>query len=233
MDNNQEKTTNKSIGVKVISFVFAICVFLIVLYVSLVFWTFNVSFYEYEFNKNDTATKIGIDNNELNEALYELFDFIKFDTDELDYVATSYKNGVNPFYTEREYLHMLDVREMFKTGKHMFYGALVTSIVILVSFRKNLNVLMNLFRKYLIIINALFLVTIAIVSTNFNKYFIMFHELTFNNDYWILNSNEDMLINMVELQFFIDICIAISVTYVLCTVVLILITKKFDEKVGE
>ena len=44
----------------------------------------------------------------------------------------------------------------------------------------------------------------AIISTNFTKYFIMFHHMFFTNDLWILDPTTDMLINIVPEGFFMD-----------------------------
>ena len=44
----------------------------------------------------------------------------------------------------------------------------------------------------------------AIISTNFTKYFILFHHMFFNNDLWILDPSTDMLINIVPEGFFMD-----------------------------
>lgn len=41
----------------------------------------------------------------------------------------------------------------------------------------------------------------AIISTDFTKYFIMFHHIFFSNDLWILDPSTDMLINIVPEGF--------------------------------
>lgn len=39
------------------------------------------------------------------------------------------------------------------------------------------------------------------LSQNFNKYFNIFHKIFFQNDYWILDPEHSVLINMVNSQF--------------------------------
>ena len=43
-----------------------------------------------------------------------------------------------------------------------------------------------------------------IISTDFSKYFVMFHHIFFTNDLWILDPATDMLINIVPEGFFMD-----------------------------
>ena len=42
------------------------------------------------------------------------------------------------------------------------------------------------------------------ISTDFSRYFIMFHHIFFTNDLWILDPSTDMLINIVPEGFFMD-----------------------------
>ena len=53
----------------------------------------------------------------------------------------------------------------------------------------------------------------GIISTDFSKYFVMFHHIFFNNDLWILNPETDMLINIVPEGFFMDTAARIAGLY--------------------
>ena len=59
----------------------------------------------------------------------------------------------------------------------------------------------------------------AIISTDFTKYFIMFHHIFFHNDLWILDPATDMLINIVPEGFFSDTVLHIGITFFLCVAV--------------
>ncbi len=48
---------------------------------------------------------------------------------------------------------------------------------------------------------AILAVLAGIISTDFNKYFIIFHHIFFNNDLWMLNPDTDLLINIVPEPF--------------------------------
>ena len=50
----------------------------------------------------------------------------------------------------------------------------------------------------------------TIISTDFTKYFILFHKIFFNNDLWILDPSTDLLINIVPEPFFMDTAFRIA-----------------------
>lgn len=52
-----------------------------------------------------------------------------------------------------------------------------------------------------------------IISTDFTKYFILFHHIFFTNDLWILDPATDMLINIVPEGFFMDTAARIALLF--------------------
>lgn len=60
---------------------------------------------------------------------------------------------------------------------------------------------------------AVALVLIGIISTDFTKYFIVFHKIFFNNDLWVLDPRTDMLINIVPEGFFFDTAAQIALVF--------------------
>lgn len=61
----------------------------------------------------------------------------------------------------------------------------------------------------------------AIISTDFTRYFILFHRMFFKNDFWILNPETDMLINIVPEGFFRDTVLLIGSIYFLSVLVIL------------
>ena len=62
----------------------------------------------------------------------------------------------------------------------------------------------------------------------FQELFIIFHEIAFNNDLWILNPNKDYLLMMYPEDFFRDVAILILVTsFILNVIVYILFRSLF------
>ena len=60
---------------------------------------------------------------------------------------------------------------------------------------------------------AVALALIGIISTDFSKYFIVFHKIFFNNDLWVLDPRTDMLINIVPEGFFFDTAARIAMVF--------------------
>ena len=63
-----------------------------------------------------------------------------------------------------------------------------------------------------------------IISSDFDKYFIRFHEIFFDNDLWMLNPETDKLIRLVPIGFFIDSALYIAIIFA----ILLMITIAFS-----
>ena len=61
----------------------------------------------------------------------------------------------------------------------------------------------------------------VVISTDFTKWFTVFHHIFFDNDLWILNPATDRLINIVPEPFFIDTALNIAVIFALSLGVLL------------
>ena len=72
-----------------------------------------------------------------------------------------------------------------------------------------------------------------IISTDFTKYFIMFHHIFFTNDLWILDPSTDLLINIVPEPFFVDTAARIGVTFAAATILLFAICIFFIRRTPE
>ena len=77
------------------------------------------------------------------------------------------------------------------------------------------------------------------ISTDFTKYFVIFHHIFFNNDLWMLNPDTDLLINIVPEPFFMDTAARIAMTYgvsvltvfAICFIILYYYRKKQEKQI--
>ena len=132
-------------------------------------------------------------------------------------------------YSNKEILHMKDVKSVMN---FIFDISKILSIVFcILTF-----VLYSYFRVYiykLIFYSlSLFLSILVFLGTSFllffQELFIIFHQIAFNNDLWILNPNEDYLLMMYPEDFFRDVAILILVTsFILNVIVYILFRSLF------
>ena len=70
-------------------------------------------------------------------------------------------------------------------------------------------------RKITGVLLAITGLTALIVSGSFDRYFVIFHHLFFDNDLWILNPTEDNLINLLPEGFFSDTAFRIGEIFLL------------------
>ena len=132
-------------------------------------------------------------------------------------------------FSNKEILHMKDVKSVMN---FIFDISKILSIVFcILTF-----VLYSYFRVYiykLIFYSlSLFLSILVFLGTSFllffQELFIIFHQIAFNNDLWILNPNEDYLLMMYPEDFFRDVAILILVTsFILNVIVYILLRSLF------
>ena len=74
--------------------------------------------------------------------------------------------------------------------------------------------------RYLIGIIIAMAALAGIIALNFEKAFITFHHIFFDNDLWLLDPDTDNLINIVPQTFFSDICIRIGIIFIILTILL-------------
>ena len=116
-------------------------------------------------------------------------------------------------YSDKEILHMKDVKSVmnfiFDLGKILSIVFCIFTFVLYSYFRVYIYKLifysLSLFLSILIFLGTSFLLF-------FQELFIIFHEIAFNNDLWILNPNEDYLLMMYPEDFFRDVAILILIT---------------------
>lgn len=116
------------------------------------------------------------------------------------------------FFSEREILHMEDVRALFAGAQKLRVMAIAAAAALLCLMRAFLCHTNRAFfcaaSKGMLRGALLFLAAAAasgiIFATNFTQAFITFHHIFFTNDLWLLDPSVDMLINIVPEGFFFD-----------------------------
>ena len=95
------------------------------------------------------------------------------------------------------------------------------------------NMKMNLCRSYQVVLGVLVAVIIfigAAVAVNFDKVFVIFHKIFFDNDLWIFDPAEDYMIRMLPQGLFFDFVIRIGSIFIgtllLGAIVSVLLTRK-------
>ena len=211
--------------VRISGFFSALCIMVSLLITSIeavAYWT--PGYYEAEYTKYhvlDDLPEMTMD--DLLTVTDEMMAFLRGKRADL-HVYTTIGGETREFFNEREIAHMEVVQRLFIGGLWLRrFGLLVTAsyALLIVSLRKRYPAQRALLMKHVfaslcagmaVFFAAALLIT-AVISTNFSKYFIVFHHIFFDNDLWILNPATDLLINIVPEPFFMDTAVRIAATF--------------------
>ena len=132
-------------------------------------------------------------------------------------------------FNEREILHMRDVQNLFNYARMVKYSTMLLAIMILIylsakGYKNQIGktLFFGLFANHITLI-ALAL----IVSTNFNKYFTLFHHIFFTNDLWLLDPKTDLMIQMLPEAFFSGMALKILLSFIMYLSIIQLIAFKY------
>lgn len=196
----------------------AFCLMIILFITSVeavVYWTPGYFEKEYaKFNVLDSLPSMTMD--DLLHVTDEMMDYLRGDRDDL-HVTTTMGGEQREFFNEREIAHMEDVRSLFLKALSIRRICLVLGAGLLILMAATKARMGRVLPPFLCMGTGLFfaLITVLglIISTDFTKYFIMFHHIFFTNDLWILDPATDMLINIVPEGFFMDTAARIALLF--------------------
>ncbi len=145
----------------------------------------STSFYESQFEKN---------------GAYDVFGKETVDK-EREVLVRFIKNGESISSTllnEKEKRHMEDVHELYKRMVFGAYGVVGILVVLLLRGKGNKKGVMV--KAGVITIAGV--IGILLLSMQFRESFILFHEVMFDNELWILNPETDNLLKLFPESFF-------------------------------
>lgn len=164
------------------------------------------AFYREQYVKNEVAENIGISEEDLNKATAVLLDYLQGNTDDLTVFATI--DGVSQeVFNQKEKDHMIDVQVLFVNAiwiRNIALGLLLSIGAYLGFTQKSdaIAIVSKGFKEASMVLGVLFGFIVVYAVLDFQNFWILFHELLFTNDLWLLNPNTDNLILMVPLPFF-------------------------------
>lgn len=213
---------------KLLKITFIISIYIFILFTIFQYSSLNINYFEMKFEENNTSELTQKSKEELMKISEEIIKYLKGNRDNL---VIKNENDEGLVFEDRELKHMEDVRILFDKGflikNILFLTALVSALILKIKYK---NKLLELLFKGGIIFTGILLILGLIIIFNFNRAFVIFHEILFDNDLWILNPNEDVLIQMLPSNFFSDLGLLIVKRYLVTTIgimFLYLIIKKF------
>lgn len=175
---------------------------------------FDLNFYKDFYQKENLAATIGTSSDNLINNTQNLLNYL------------NKKEQLNTdWFSEKDILHMVDVRNLYAFSHNIMIYCLITFIistiiVILILRRKSLLYITKIFNKVLLLFIILVGSLSAVIAYNFNSFWIKFHTTIFSNDLWLLSPSESNLIKMVPEDFFISLITKI-ITYILIVFILL------------
>lgn len=170
---------------------------------------FDKAFYMDQMGKNQVTENTGIYPPDMELVVNEITSYLKGDRADFDIKARlapeNAKNVVasESIFNEKEITHMDDVRDLLL----FFLGLRDAAIILaLIAFLILLKYNWQAIIKALFYGSATFMVVFLVVGAsfvfNFNDTFILFHQLFFSNDSWLMDPSTDRLIWIVPEPFF-------------------------------
>lgn len=178
----------------------------------------DFSFYEKEYNKYAVTSYVDTSMPDLMNVTKEMMSYLKGDREKLSDIKANI-GGISdtPFFNEREVAHMEDVRALFVGAVYLRYILIAVSILCIIAVKllkgKVFKFLSNVLIFGTVITLILTAVLVFLIAGDFEKYFIIFHHIFFNNDLWMLDPATDNLINIVPQGFFMDMSMRIIIVF--------------------
>ncbi len=175
------------------------------------------SFYEREYVKYSVSKDTGAKVEDLMTVTRAMLSYLEGKRDTLEDVEIPVRGRLTPFFNTRELVHLKDVEGIFRRVLELQkYLLIFMLLVFFLALWCRLSPEQFLSRSILWG-GAVFLLVLALgvlcISRDFNRYFILMHQLVFTNDYWILDPARDNLINMLPSELFQDLARRIALIY--------------------
>ena len=145
-------------------------------------------------------------------------DYIRERSDSLELIQAEIKGVQRQVFNKREILHMIDVKALFQFGFQLRSISLLSIVVLSILLywicsEKSLRI----FAKSYLVVTAslllLLLIAVPVIKSNFTYYWDQFHYLFFDNDFWVLNPETDIMIQMVPEPFFYQAVLRVVVYF--------------------
>ena len=208
-----KKVHGSGITHNIVAFICGLCLLLILLITSLqavCYWL--PDWWRNEYAKYDTPSNVRGEMS-LDDAVHVTEDMLEYcigRLDTLDDTEATIDGVTAPFFTDREKAHLADCRELFLKGIRvrviacLLLAAFVIYIYVHNGKQKTSVLLAKGYLRSLGFIVFMAAIIAVLCVIDFTHVFTVFHHIFFDNDLWILNPNEDNLINIMQEDVFSD-----------------------------
>jgi integral membrane protein (TIGR01906 family) len=174
----------------------------------------NIGTYNYIINEYKVTLVTAIDEQQLREIYQHWIDYYNHRADTPQFEYRDSRGEYHQLLSEKEVVHLQDVRGLMQLDY-----TVITVIFVLIIISALIMVLLDKTRwQYLAraifrggaLTVGLFIIMIFLSICCFDQIFILFHQISFTNEFWILDPSRDYLIMMFPGGFFSDVVIIMS-----------------------
>lgn len=187
----------------------------------------DYGWYERAYTKYEVLDELEMEMKDAMHVTKEMLAYLRGNRTDL-VVDTVVDGEEREFFNDREKAHMEDVKNLFVGGLWVRRIAILLFVVAVISLIITKADWKRLLPKSFLIGLGIFAGVTAgvglLVMSDFNKYFLMFHEMFFDNDLWLLDPRTDLLIRMLPEGFFLDMVIRIGIIFLLLLLVGVVIS---------
>ncbi|MCL2376317.1 MAG: TIGR01906 family membrane protein [Defluviitaleaceae bacterium] len=191
----------------------AICLVILVLRFALFIPSFGMWFYIWQYDVNNTYEVVNMQPEHLHEVTRHMIRYMQGREDNLQ-IMTIVGGEARYFFSDIEIRHMIDVQDLFTAGNVLINTSIalfaLTLAVFVIFGRDKIWHLLKGWQIVSVAVFSVFALLVFLIGINWHNAFVIFHEIFFNNDYWILNPRVDLLVNIVPYNFFITLSIVIG-----------------------
>lgn len=174
-------------------------------------------FYEKEYEKYGVAEQLHMEMPDIMEVTRYMMSYLKGNEEVLS-IETEVEGTVQDFFNEQDRFHMGEVQNLFLGGlmiRRIAVIVLIIAVILLVIMKGDWkNLIPRLYQRTLAVFLAVTVVLGVLLSQNFNKYFVIFHHIFFDNDLWIFDPADDYMIRMLPEGFFYDMVMRIGMIFI-------------------
>ena len=194
------------------------------------------NFYEKEYEKYKVADELYMEMPDIMKVTKFMMSYLRGNEKKLS-IETEVEGNIQDFFNEKDRLHMADVQGLFLGGLAIRRGAIIVllfSMAALVLMKADWKRLIpQMYQRVLAVFLALTAVAGFLFSRDFNKYFVIFHHIFFNNNLWILDPAEDYMIRILPEGFFYDMVMRIGsifAVFLIVSFVCSIVQKKINKR---
>ena len=199
--------------------VFSACLPVFLIAINVGYITGSDWLYTYNWWRNDVTERTSLPVEELDSAADQIKDYFQNDAERLD-VRVNTSRGAISIFEEREVLHMIDVKDLFR---YVADVAVWTGIILILCAALGLAVRRSLFFAYMsrwlrwcaLVWGIAIVIVVAIAIIDFTWIFTQFHLLSFANDLWQLDPFRHYLLLLFPERFFLEATLIIAILTVI------------------